>query len=122
PGAVYASLNDDMATTTSGSNGRHPLPSPQEMAATFGRLGVTSGTQVVVYDQDSGMFASRLWWMLRYCGHEAVAVLDGGWAKWVREGRPTRAGEESRTRAVFVPKVRHDSRLTVDEVETLVGN
>jgi len=122
PGAVYASLNDDMSTATSGSNGRHPLPSPLEMAATFARLGIGSATQVVVYDQDSGMFASRLWWMLRYCGHDAVAVLDGGWAKWVREGRPTRGGEESPTPAAFVPQVRRDSRLTVDEVEPLVGN
>jgi thiosulfate/3-mercaptopyruvate sulfurtransferase len=92
------------------------------MAATFGRLGIGAQSQVVVYDQDSGMFASRLWWMLRYCGHDAVALLDGGWAKWSRERRPTRTGEETRAPAVFVPDVRSDARLSIEEVEPLVGD
>jgi thiosulfate/3-mercaptopyruvate sulfurtransferase len=121
PGALYASLNDDLSATRSGANGRHPLPSPEAMAATFGRLGITAGPQVVAYDQDSGMFASRLWWMLRYCGHDAVAVLDGGWAKWTREGRPTRTDDDTRPPASFVPHIRRDARLTVDQVEQLVG-
>jgi thiosulfate/3-mercaptopyruvate sulfurtransferase len=122
PRAVYASLNEDLSTTPSGSNGRHPMPSPEQMAAVFGRMGIGPGVQVVVYDQDSGMFASRLWWMLRYVGHDAVAVLDGGWAKWTSEHRPTRGGEESRPAATFTPRVRADWRLGVDEVEPLVGN
>jgi len=122
PGAIYVSLNDDLSTRPSGSNGRHPLPAPEEMAATFGRLGISSSTQVIVYDQDIGMFASRLWWMLRYCGHDAVALLDGGWAKWSRERRPTRTGEETRAPAVFVPDVRSDARLSIAEVEPLVGD
>ena len=67
------------------------------MAQTFGRLGISAGTQVVLYDQDNGLYASRMWWMLRYMGHEAAAVLDGGWAKWTREGRPVaqRRGDTS---------------------------
>jgi thiosulfate/3-mercaptopyruvate sulfurtransferase len=120
PGAVYASLSHDMATTPDGSNGRHPLPSPEAMAATFGRLGIGPTTQVVAYDQDSGMYASRLWWMLRYMGHEAVAVLDGGWAKWTREGRPTRTGGETRGAALFRGSPRGGVRLNATDMERLV--
>ncbi len=80
------------------------------MVATFGRLGIDRDTQVVVYDQDSGMYASRLWWMLRYLGHTAVAVLDGGWEKWLREGRPTQNGDERATPTRFVADVRPELR------------
>jgi thiosulfate/3-mercaptopyruvate sulfurtransferase len=122
PGAVYASLSHDMAGPKTGTNGRHPLPSIDDFSATLGRLGITSGTQVVTYDQDSGMYASRLWWMLRYLGHESVALLDGGFAKWQRETRPTRSGQESRTPATFVPRPRPEMRMTVDEVVAHLGD
>jgi thiosulfate/3-mercaptopyruvate sulfurtransferase len=122
PGAVYASLSHDMAGPKTGSNGRHPLPSIDVLSATFGRFGISLGTQVVAYDQDSGMYASRLWWLLRYAGHDAVAVLDGGWAKWIRENRPTRSGEETRTPATFVAAPRPEMHLGVDEVTRLLGN
>src|SRR2546429_135770 len=94
PGAVYAHLGHDLSGPKTGTNGRHPLPDPRTLAATFGRLGITSGIQVVAYDQDNGMYASRLWWLLRWLGHDAVAVLDGGLSKWVAEGRSTTGGEE----------------------------
>jgi thiosulfate/3-mercaptopyruvate sulfurtransferase len=68
------------------------------------------------YDQDSGLFASRLWWSLRYLGHDAVAVLDGGWAKWTREGRLTRSGEQSRRPAVFVADPRPRMTAAIDDV------
>ena len=122
PGAVYASLSHDMAGAKTGSNGRHPLPSIDALSATLGRLGITRGTQVIAYDQDSGMYASRLWWLLRYAGHDAVAVLDGGWAKWIREGRPVRAGEESRSPVAFVASPRPEMRVNVDEVIAQLGN
>jgi thiosulfate/3-mercaptopyruvate sulfurtransferase len=122
PGAVYASLSHDLSTAPDGTNGRHPLPSADAMARTFGRLGISDSAQVVVYDQDDGRYASRLWWMLRYMGHEGVAVLDGGWAKWTREGRPVRTGEESRAPAAFAARPQHGARLHVDEVERLIGD
>ena len=78
PGAVHADLTNDLSGPKSGTNGRHPMPDAQALAQTFGRLGIASGVQVVAYDQDNGMFASRLWWLLRWLGHDAVAVLDGG--------------------------------------------
>ncbi len=122
PGAVFVSLAHDLAGPRTGSNGRHPLPSPEAMAATFGRLGIGDATQVVACDQDVGPYASRLWWMLRYAGHDAVAVLDGGLAKWAGEGRPVRTGEEARTPATFTPRLRSEMGITVDEVKRLVGN
>lgn len=122
PGAVYASLSADLSSPPSGTNGRHPLPCAEDMEATFGRLGIAPGTQVAVYDQDAGSYASRLWWMLRYMGHDAAAVVDGGWARWVREGRPVRAGEETRPAAVFRGERRKDLRVLVDQVERMVGN
>jgi len=121
PGAVYASLSHDLAGPKTGSNGRHPLPSIDALSATLGRFGITPGTQVVAYDQDSGMYASRLWWLLRYAGHDAVAILDGGWAKWIREGRPARSGEETRTPAAFVATPRQEMRVSVDEVSAQLG-
>src|SRR3990170_6350143 len=96
PGAAYAHLDRDLSGPKTGTNGRHPLPAAAVLARTFGRFGITSGRQVVAYDQDSGMFASRLWWLLRWLGHEAAAVLDGGFAKWVTEGRPVSVAEEAR--------------------------
>jgi thiosulfate/3-mercaptopyruvate sulfurtransferase len=122
PGAVFVDLAHDLAGARTGTNGRHPLPSPGTMATTFGHLGIRAGTQVVAYDQDAGPYASRLWWMLRYVGHDAVAVLDGGWAKWLREGRPARSGEEQRPAATFTLRLRPNMRVTVDEAETLIGN
>src|SRR5262245_42625387 len=82
PGAVYAHLARDLAGDKTGRNGRHPLPRPADLARTLGRLGIAREHQVVAYDQADGSFASRLWWLLRWMGHDAVTVLDGGFAKW----------------------------------------
>ena len=122
PGAVYASLSKDLSGPVAGTGGRHPMPAPSAIAATFGRLGIGPGTQVVMYDQDNGIFASRMWWMLHYMGHDAAAVVDGGWAKWLREGRPTRSGTEIRPVAVFTGHPREALRLSVDDVEATLGD
>ena len=101
PGALYAHLDHDLSSTPTGTNGRHPLPDPSELRRRLGTFGIAPGVQVVAYDQDTGAFASRLWWLLRWVGHRAVAVLDGGLAKWTAEGRPTRGGIEPRKQADF---------------------
>ena len=85
------------------------------MRERFGALGIGPGTQVVVYDADSGMYAARLWWMLRFMGHDAVAVLDGGFARWVREGHAVRGGRETWRPATFAGAPREDWRLDVDD-------
>ena len=91
PGARFAHMDRDLSAPKTGKNGRHPLPTPEACAALFGRLGIDASKQVVAYDSGGGMYAPRLWWMLRWLGHDAVAVLDGGIGKWMREGRPVTA-------------------------------
>jgi thiosulfate/3-mercaptopyruvate sulfurtransferase len=116
PGAVYASLSHDLSAAPGDGSGRHPLPELSVLVATLERLGIGDRTQVVAYDQDIGAWASRLWWMLRYLGHDAAAVLDGGWAKWVREGRPTQQGENHSERAVFTARPRETMRRRAEDV------
>lgn len=101
PGAVFVHLDRDLTGLKTGSNGRHPLPAPADAAALFGRLGIDSSKQVIAYDQNSGMFASRLWWMLRWLGHEAVAVLDGGIDAWQHAGFPVESGWHAAVPAQF---------------------
>ena len=101
PGAVYAHLNNDLSGPLTGANGRHPLPDPDALVHTLIRLGVSRGMQVVAYDQDNGMFASRLWWLLRWLGHHDVAVLDGGFRKWTSERRAVAAGKDARATGSF---------------------
>jgi thiosulfate/3-mercaptopyruvate sulfurtransferase len=88
PGAVFAALEGDLSGPPVTDRGRHPLPTPAALAALFGRLGIDAGRQVVAYDDLGGAFAARLWWMLRYLGHHAVAVLEGGWPAWLAAGGP----------------------------------
>jgi thiosulfate/3-mercaptopyruvate sulfurtransferase len=86
PHAFYAHLDRDLSGAKTGRNGRHPLPGFDEFAATAGRWGVAPGVQVVVYDAQGGPYAARAWWLLRWLGHDAVAVLDGGLAAWLAAG------------------------------------
>lgn len=116
PGAVYAHLDRDLSGPKTGANGRHPLPSPSVLASTLGRLGIDNQMQVVVYDQDTGMYASRLWWMLRWLGHDAVAVLDGGYAAWAAASMPVTSGTETPVPRTFTVALRPNLTVTADEV------
>jgi thiosulfate/3-mercaptopyruvate sulfurtransferase len=124
-GAVYAHLNRDLSGSTTGTNGRHPLPDPLVLAETFGRFGIANSggrrVQVVAYDQDNGMFASRLWWLCRWLGHDAVAVLDGGFARWLAEGRPAKSGIETRRQDEFRPAPRSDLVVDAQQVSRMLG-
>ncbi|PPE71640.1 sulfurtransferase [Caldimonas thermodepolymerans] len=86
PAAHYAHLERDLSAPKTGRNGRHPLPAREAFAATAARLGVTPDTHVVVYDRQGSPYAARAWWMLKWLGHEAVSVLDGGLAAWQDAG------------------------------------
>jgi thiosulfate/3-mercaptopyruvate sulfurtransferase len=90
PGALFASIDHDLASHAPAADGRfkgrHPLPQRDAWLKTLSGWGIGNDTQVVAYDAHGGMFAARLWWMLRWAGHEAVAVLDGGVAAWEQEG------------------------------------
>jgi len=86
PGAVYVDLDRDLSGAKTGDNGRHPLPRREDVAALMARLGASDDTQVVAYDAVGGAMAARLWWLLRWAGHPASAVLDGGLAAWRAAG------------------------------------
>jgi thiosulfate/3-mercaptopyruvate sulfurtransferase len=120
-GAVFADLGRDLAGPKTGRNGRHPLPDPDAFTRTLSRLGIDSSVQVVAYDQADGMYAARLWWMLRWMGHEAVAVLDGGFARWVEEERPTRAGVETRAPRTFNGRANWSLVASLEEVSRVAA-
>ncbi|QTD44278.1 sulfurtransferase [Ottowia testudinis] len=86
PGAFYVHLDHTLSGAKTGRNGRHPLPEKERFAQAMAALGLHNDTQVVAYDNAGGMYAARLWWMLRWAGHAAVAVLDGGLAAWKAAG------------------------------------
>ena len=90
-GASFINIDTDLSGEKTGTNGRHPLPDPDDFQATLGEWGLRPGQQVVVYDSSGGTYAGRLWWMLRWMGHYSVAILDGGFTKWEKEGRPVTA-------------------------------
>ena len=90
-GAVHVSLDGDLSGAKTGRNGRHPLPAAAVFCARMAERGLCNNMQVVAYDATGGAFAARLWWMLRWVGHESVAVLDGGWNAWQKAGLPVTA-------------------------------
>src|SRR5882672_2243345 len=116
PGAVFAHLDRDLSAPRDGRNGRHPLPYPGAFIAWLGQRGLRPEDQVVCYDAGNGTVAARLWWMMRWVGHDAVAVLDGGLAKWTGEGRPVTADVPRVTATKFPIGVRADMAVDVDTI------
>jgi thiosulfate/3-mercaptopyruvate sulfurtransferase len=117
PGALFAQLDRDLSGAKTGSNGRHPLPQPEDFASWLGKRGLRPSDQVVCYDAANGAMAARLWWMLRWVGHGEVAVLDGGFAKWTREGRPVTAEVPQFTPIEYPIRLRPDLAVDVRTVE-----
>jgi thiosulfate/3-mercaptopyruvate sulfurtransferase len=104
PGARFLHMDRDLSGVKTGRNGRHPLPELQVFVSKLGAAGIDAAKQVVAYDQNAGMWASRLWWLLRWLGQDAVAVLDGGLDKWIAEARPTSNLGPDPHATRFVPK------------------
>ncbi len=116
PHAIYAHLDRDLAAPVTPATGRHPLPQPEKFAATLASWGMTPATQVVAYDADNAAYASRLWWLLRWVGHDAVAVLDGGFKAWTTAGLPTSTDVPRRSPGHFVARPDRDMWLDAREV------
>ena len=108
PGAFFLHLDRDLSSSPTGRNGRHPLPDPVTLAKKLAAAGVSHRTQVVVYDDAGGMIASRLWWLLRWLGHERVALLDGGIQAWVKAGHPLTGELPVASPAVFEVQLRDE--------------
>ncbi len=121
PGAVYAHLDEDLSgPMIKGVTGRHPLPEVEKISGVLSRLGIDSGVQVVAYDDVGGALAAgRVWWLLRWLGHEQVALLDGGWQAWVSSGLPVRGGNETREPRVFIPHPRNELIVSTVEAEKM---
>ncbi len=119
PGAVYAHLDRELAGAKTGRNGRHPLPARADFAATLARLGVTPARAVVVYDAQGGMYAARAWWMLRWVGHRAVSVLDGGLGAWKAAGGALETGDVASVAATTAYPV-GDSLVATVDADTLL--
>lgn len=115
PGARYAHLDHDMSSPVTPSSGRHPLPDVKLFSEKLSRWGVDSSKQVVVYDDSFGSMAVRMWWLLRWLGHDNVALLDGNWPIWVKQKLPVTTALPKITPANFVAHVRNE--LLVDTVE-----
>lgn len=120
PGAVYAHMDKDLAGPITPFSGRHPLPDVNTFVHRLNAWGIGDNTQVIAYDTSGGSFAVRLWWLLRWLGHSAVAVLDGGFPKWKAEERPVAAGVETRpSSAEFHPIPDWSIIAYADEVDRI---
>lgn len=117
PGSFYLHLDRDLSSAITPQSGRHPLPDIERFAATMRSYGVSRQTQVVVYDDAGGMFAARLWWLLKWLSHDKVAVLDGGWPAWVKAGGAV-SNEASPLPAAgtFAASPRSDLVVSADQV------
>lgn len=118
PGAYYLDLDRDLSSPVRSRGGRHPLPDIEQFACKLARIGIVKDeTLVVAYDDSRLAFAARLWWLLRYLGHERVALLDGGWKAWQNGGYPTSEIIPQPRSGSFVPQPRTDWIVDLETVK-----
>lgn len=122
PGAYYFDLNRDLSSPVGKHGGRHPLPDPALLAKKLTAMGVHSEapegpTLVIAYDDSRMAFASRLWWLLRYLGHEQVAILDGGFAAWKAAGYPISSTAPATKSGSFIPKLQTQQAIDIEQVK-----
>ena len=120
PGAQYANLDLDLASPViPGETGRHPLPDINVFAERLSGWGIDTDVQVIAYDSKGGGLAARLWWLLRWLGHEDVAILDGGWPAWQRAGHPIENEIRERKSRTFVANEIPEMIADLDFVEEI---
>ena len=122
PGALYLDLDLDLSSSPAEHGGRHPLPDMTEFSEKLGSLGVSNSSQIVVYDDHAGVFAGRLWWLLRYAGHGAVRVLDGGLSAWTDAGFDTTDVMPEYEAGVFTAELRPDMVVDAQHVARNLDN
>ncbi|KHL93008.1 3-mercaptopyruvate sulfurtransferase [Paenibacillus sp. IHB B 3415] len=116
PGAVYLDLKLDLSSPVTEHGGRHPLPDPEVLAARLAKLGIGNDSRIVAYDDESGMNAARLWWLLRYLGHEQVFILEGGFSQWKAGKYPVTDHQPVRVPSTFTANVQPQMLVDVEEV------
>jgi len=122
PGAIYADLDADWSSPPGPGDGRHPLPDPDTLCERLSEWGVGADSQVVVYDDGAGSVAARIWWTLRWLGHDGVALLDGCFGKWLEEGRPVSDEIPQPSPAVFRGAANDAMWISTGEVERLLDD
>ncbi|MBO7746221.1 sulfurtransferase [Paenibacillus sp. MWE-103] len=122
PGAVYLDLEKDLSAPIEAHGGRHPLPDIAQLTGTFSRAGIGNDKRVVAYDDQGGAMASRLWWLLKYLGHEEVYVLDEGFTAWKNAGFPVNAEQRTLIPSPFFATVQHNLLVEMDEVREKLGH
>ncbi|MEP6608199.1 MAG: sulfurtransferase [Burkholderiaceae bacterium] len=121
PGAVFAGIDTDLSGRKNGNNGRHPLPPRDALVEAFRRWGINNDMQVVAYDAQGGQFASRLWWLARWLGHERVGLLDGGWPAWLAQTKLSSSEPAPPTRGNFNAGASRVSLKSADQVLQSLG-
>ncbi|MBW4615082.1 MAG: sulfurtransferase [Desmonostoc vinosum HA7617-LM4] len=122
-GAYYLDLNQDLSSPVEEHGGRHPLPNPKDLANKLSTMGVNyQKTLVVAYDDSRFAFAARLWWLLRYLGHEQVVVLNGGFAGWQKAGYPTTDIVPDQKMGTFVPEIQKQKLVDITDVKSRKDN
>jgi thiosulfate/3-mercaptopyruvate sulfurtransferase len=121
PHSIYAHLGRDLSSPVTSTSGRHPLPEKDSFVETLSQWGVDENVQIVAYDQNNGAYAARLWWLLRWVGHERIAVLNGGFAAWQHAGLPVSTQPSVRQPRKFVPGRALSDAVSTTEVERLLG-
>ncbi|MFF2093110.1 sulfurtransferase [Paenibacillus sp. NPDC058174] len=121
PGAVFFDLNHDLSGPKEEHGGGHPLPEADLFARKLGQAGIDEHTEVIVYDDQGGSIASRLWWMLKHAGHERVKLLADGFSGWQAGGFPVTTEIALPAAKKFVPRVNDSLQVTIEEVRAGIG-
>lgn len=122
PGAIFLDIDADLSNHAVSGPGRHPLPTASAFAETMACAGIGANTRVVAYDDRGGATAARLWWLLRYFGHDQVSLLDGGITQWLAEGRAVQTEIHQVTRVEFVPHARPEMVVNKAQVNAMREN
>ncbi len=118
PGAIYASIHKDLSGAPAAGKGRHPVPSPEVLVRRFSKMGVSTQTRVVAYDNSAGVFAARLWWLLTYMGHSSVAVLNGGLNSWREAGFAVEQKHNPWSHSHFTANINEGALIRLDDVSS----
>ncbi|MFD1885488.1 sulfurtransferase [Paenibacillus wenxiniae] len=116
PRAIYLDLEEDLSSPISTHGGRHPLPEPEQIAKTFGRAGISQDDRIVIYDDNKGMYAARLWWMLTYMGHTQVYILEQDFSAWKQAGFPVTDEQPIVVPKTFEARTQQQMVVDVDDV------
>ena len=116
-GAYYLDLHLDLSSPAQKYGGRHPLPDPAQLGEKLAQMGITSETTVIAYDDSRFGFAARLWWLLRYMGHEKVALLDGGFANWQAQSYPISCEIPQPRTGQFIPNLQSHWIVDINQVK-----